>query len=91
VAQALELVADSGIAEGPIELRARFDESHLDVSVVYDGIVMEAPKERPSPEALLGDAQEQASFAAYMLTHLSDHVSFGRTGGRARIMVRFDH
>ncbi|MFS8036966.1 uracil-xanthine permease family protein [Xanthobacter sp. AM11] len=91
VAQALELVADSGIAEGPIELRARFDETHLDVSVVYDGEVMEAPKERPSPEALLGDAREQASFAAYMLTHLSDHVSFGRAGGRARILLRFDH
>lgn len=92
VAQALELVADSGIAEGPLELRARFDEAHLDVYLLYDGEVVEAPKERPSPEALLGDAKEQASFAAWMLKRLSDHVHFGRTaGGKARILLRFDH
>lgn len=92
VAQALELVIDSGIAEGPIELRARFDETHLDVYLIYDGEVVEAPKERPSPEALLGDAKEQASFAAWMLKRLSDRVHFGRTGGgRARIALRFDH
>ncbi|MFG1300989.1 solute carrier family 23 protein [Xanthobacter sp. V3C-3] len=91
VAQALELVMDSGIAEGPVELRARFDETHLDVFLLYDGEVVEAPKERPSPEALLGDAREQAAFAAWMLKRLSDHVHFGRSGGRARIALRFDH
>lgn len=91
VAQALELVTDSGLAEGPIELRARFDETHLDVFLLYDGEVVEPPKERPSPEALLGDAREVASFAAYMLQRLSDHVRFGRSGGRARIALRFDH
>ncbi len=91
VAQALELVTDSGLAEGPIELRARFDETHLDVFLLYDGEVVEPPKEQPSPEALLGDAKEVAAFAAYMLQRLSDHVRFGRSGGRARIALRFDH
>lgn len=92
VAQALELVEDSGIAEGTVELRARFDETHLDVFILYDGEVVEAPKTRPSPEALLGDAKEQAAFAAWMLKRLSDHVRFGRTaGGKARIALRFDH
>lgn len=92
VAQALELVADTGIAEGPVELRARFDETHLDVFLLYAGEVVEAPKERPSPEALLGDAKEQAAFAAWMLKRLGDDVRFGRAGdGRARISLRFDH
>ncbi|OYX13876.1 MAG: hypothetical protein B7Z15_05800 [Rhizobiales bacterium 32-66-8] len=90
-AQALEVLIDAGIAEGPVELRARFDETHLDVFVLYDGAVMEVPKERPSPDALLGDAAEVAGFAAYMLSKLGDHVSFGRTGARARITLRFDH
>ncbi|QTL05103.1 purine/pyrimidine permease [Aquabacter sp. L1I39] len=90
-AQALEVVVDNGIAEGPVELRARFDETHLDVFVIYDGAVLEVPKERPSPEALLGDAQEVARFAAYLLKGLGDKVTFGRVGGKARIILRFDH
>ncbi|OYX83482.1 MAG: hypothetical protein B7Y84_18315, partial [Azorhizobium sp. 32-67-21] len=90
-AQALEMVRDTGVASGPVELRARFDETHLDVFVLYEGEVMEAPKERPSPEALLGDAKEVAAFAAYMLTRLGDKVTFGRLGHRARITLRFDH
>lgn len=91
VAQALELVTDSGLAQGPVELRARFDEAHLDVYLVYDGEIVQPPKERPPPEALLGDAQEVAAFTAYMLQRLSDRVRFGRTQGRARISLRFDH
>ncbi len=59
-AQALEVVRDTGVAHGPVELRARFDETHLDVFVLYEGEVLEAPKNRPSPEALLGDAKEVA-------------------------------
>ncbi|MFG1412438.1 solute carrier family 23 protein [Xanthobacter sp. VTT E-85241] len=90
-AQALEVIVDTGIAEGPVELRARFDESHLDVFVLYDGAVLEVPKERPSPEALLGDAKEVAGFAAYLLVKLGDRVTFGRAAGRARITLRFDH
>ncbi|MEP9350867.1 solute carrier family 23 protein [Xanthobacter sp. KR7-225] len=90
-AQALEIIADSGIAEGEVEVRARFDETHLDVEVLYEGEVMEAPKERPSPEALFGDAKEVAGFGAYMLKQLGEHVKFGRAGDRARITLRFDH
>ncbi|WP_341989410.1 solute carrier family 23 protein [Azorhizobium sp. AG788] len=90
-AQALEMLHDNGIAEGDVELRARFDETHLDVYLLYDGAPMEAPKSRPAPEALLGDAKEVASFAAYMLQRLSDRVTFGQTGGRSRVALRFDH
>ena len=61
------------------------------VFVIYDGQVLEVPKERPSPEALLGDAQEVAGFAAYLLKGLGDRVTFGRSGGKARITLRFDH
>ncbi len=91
VAQALELVAESGMAKGPIELSARFDETHLDVRLVYDGTVVEAPKTRPPPEALLGSPEDVAAFTAYMLKSLSDGVRFGRSGGKARIALRFDH
>ncbi|TCT06628.1 uracil-xanthine permease family protein [Aquabacter spiritensis] len=90
-AQALEIVLDTELAAGPVELRARFDETHLDVFILYQGEVLEAPKERPSPDALLGDAKEVAAFAAYMLTRLGDRVTFGRLGARARIALRFDH
>lgn len=90
-AQALEVLQDTEIASGLVELRARFNETQLDVFLLYDGEVMEAPKARPSPEALLGDAKEVAAFAAYMLTRLGDKVTFGRLGERARITLRFDH
>lgn len=90
-AQALEMIRDTGVAHGPVELRARFDETHLDVFVLYDGEVLEVPKERPSPEALLGDPREVAAFSTYMLTRLGDKVTFGRLGQRARITLRFDH
>lgn len=90
-AQALEMLHDNAIADGEIELRARFDETHLDIYLLYHGPVMEAPKQRPAPEALLGDASEVAGFAAYMLQRLSDRVTFGQTGGRSRVALRFDH
>ncbi len=85
------MLHDNAIASGDVELRARFDETHLDVFLIYDGPVMEAPKERPAPEALLGDAAEVAGFAAYMLQRLSDRVTFGQSGGRSRVALRFDH
>ncbi|WP_332117711.1 uracil-xanthine permease family protein [Azorhizobium caulinodans] len=90
-AQALELLLENSIATGEVEVRARFDETHLDVFLLYDGAVLEPPKSRPSPEALLGDDAEVAAFCAYMIQKLSDHVTFGQSGGRARIALRFDH
>ncbi|GGF76974.1 hypothetical protein GCM10007301_41100 [Azorhizobium oxalatiphilum] len=91
-AQALEVLLDNDIAAGDVELRARFDETHLDVYLLYDGEVMEAPKVRPAPEALLGEPAEVAAFSAYLIKRLSDRVTFGRTvSGKARIALRFDH
>ncbi|WP_051357432.1 solute carrier family 23 protein [Azorhizobium doebereinerae] len=90
-AQALEVLLEHGIAAGDVEVRARFDETHLDVFLLYDGEPLVAPKERPSPEALLGEPAEVAAFCAYLIQRLSDRVTFGQTGGRSRIALRFDH
>ncbi len=89
-AQALELAEEVGATGSNTELRARFDETHLDVVIIYDGPPLVVPKRQPSAESLLEEGAA-GSFGAYMLSRLGDHVTFGRNGSRGRILLRFDH
>lgn len=91
VAEAAEMLVDTGVAEDGVEMVARFDENNFDVVLVYKGAALEIPTLRPSPEDLLGDAQTVARFVGYMLSKRADKLVLGRRGDRQTLSLRFEH
>ncbi|QIB35613.1 solute carrier family 23 protein [Ancylobacter pratisalsi] len=91
VAEAAEMLLDTGVAEDGVVLRARFDENDLDVTLLYRGAPIEIPTLRPSPEDLLGDAAAVARFVGYMLSKRADRLLLGRLGERQTLTLRFEH
>ena len=91
VAEAAEMLVDTGVAEDGVEMVARFDENNFDVVLIYKGAALEIPTLRPSPEDLLGDSQTVARFVGYMLSKRADKLMLGRRGDRQTLSLRFEH
>lgn len=91
VAEACEMLLDTGMAPGELEMRARFDEANFNVSLVYRGEQIEIPSIRPSPEDLLGDAKAVARFVGYMLSKRADKLVLGKAGPLQSLTLRFEH
>lgn len=91
LAQAVETIAGSGVAGNPVELVASFDEFHLDVRITYAGVPLELPEERPGVDEILGSEDGERRLAGYMLRRCADRVSTSVRGGRATVLLHFDH
>lgn len=91
VAEAVEMLLDTGLAPGELEMRARFDETDFDVVLLYTGEPLEIPTLRPSPEDLLGDNAAVARFVGYMLSKRADKLVLGKKGDKQALTLRFDH
>ncbi len=91
LAQAVETIAGSGVAGNPVELEASFDEFRLDVRISYAGEPLELPEERPSVDEILGAADGERRLAGYMLRKCADRVSTSSRGGRATVLLHFEH
>ncbi|MCS0495909.1 purine/pyrimidine permease [Ancylobacter sp. MQZ15Z-1] len=91
VAEAAEMLLDTGVAEDGLVMRARFDENDFDVTLLYRGAPIEIPTLRPSPEDLLGDAAAVARFVGYMLSKRADKLVLGKLGERQALTLRFEH
>ena len=89
--QSIETIASSGVANGPLEAEASFDEFNLDVRVSYDGLPLELPERRPSNEEIIASEEGERKLAGFMLRRLADRVSVTRKGGRSTIHFHFDH
>ncbi|GLK71222.1 purine/pyrimidine permease [Ancylobacter dichloromethanicus] len=91
VAEGVEMLLDTEVAQGSLEMRAHFDENNFDVSLIYEGEPIAIPTQRPSPEDLLGDAQAVARFVGYMLSKRADKLILGKDGTRQKLTLRFEH
>ncbi|GLK84739.1 solute carrier family 23 protein [Ancylobacter defluvii] len=91
VAEAVEMLLDTGVAPGTLEMRAHFDEMNFDIVLLYQGEPIEIPTLRPSPEDLLGDSAAVARFVGYMLSKRADKLVIGKTGDRQALTLRFEH
>jgi NCS2 family nucleobase:cation symporter-2 len=89
--QSIDTLAASGVASGPFELSASFDEFRLDVSVSYNGMPLEFPEQRPSAEEILNSEGGERRLAGFMLRRFADRVSVTHKDGRSRILFHFDH
>ncbi|WP_454917993.1 solute carrier family 23 protein [Xanthobacter sediminis] len=92
VTQAAELAIDpdAGAARGPLRLRARFDEAHLDVTLLYDGRELQPPARPPELDAVVDSPAAAAGVGILLVTRLADHAVFGTEHARAKILLRFD-
>lgn len=91
LAQSVETIVASGVAAGPLEITAAFDEFRLDLRVSYDGAPLELPQARPTNEEILDTEHGERRLAGYMLRRFADRVSATEKGGRATILFHFDH
>jgi NCS2 family nucleobase:cation symporter-2 len=91
LAQSVETIASSGVASGPLEVGAAFDEFNLDVRVTYDGPPLELPEARPSNEEIIASEEGERKLAGFMLRRFADRVAATQKGERSSILFHFDH
>ncbi|WP_428030396.1 uracil-xanthine permease family protein [Ancylobacter sp.] len=91
VAEGVEMLLDTEVAQQQLEIRAHFDENNFDVSLIYEGEPITIPTQRPSPEDLLGDQHAVARFVGYMLSKRADRLVLGQDGTRQKLTLRFEH
>jgi NCS2 family nucleobase:cation symporter-2 len=89
--QSIETIVSSGVAAGPLEVQASFDEFNLDVRVSYDGPPLELPEKRPSNEEIMASEEGERRLAGYLLRRYADRVAATQSGGRTTILFHFDH
>jgi len=91
VSELLETVVLMELAEGDIEIQARFDEYHLDVIVRYSGMPFPSSEECPSPEQLLADENAILSMSGSLIRQYADQVVFDVQKERQCISLHFEH
>jgi len=91
LAQSIETIASSGVASGPLEVAATFDEFNLDLRVSYDGPPLELPEMRPTNDEILDSADGERRLAGFLLRRYADRVAVNRKGERSTILFHFDH
>ena len=89
--QSIETIVGSGVARGPLNVEASFDEFSLDLRVTYEGTPLELPDKRPTTEEIIESEDGERKLAGYMLRRLADRVASTRRGGRSTILFHFDH
>jgi NCS2 family nucleobase:cation symporter-2 len=89
--QSIETILSSGVAAGPLEVQASFDEFNLDVRVSYDGPPLELPEKRPTNEEIMASEEGERRLAGYLLRRYADRVVATQSGGRTTILFHFDH
>ncbi|MDQ0503234.1 solute carrier family 23 protein [Xanthobacter agilis] len=92
VAQAVESAVGpaAGGARGAVLLRARFDEAHLDVTLLYEGEVLQLPHQIPAADAVAESEREAGRLGVLLVSRLADKAVFDTERGHARIKLRFD-
>jgi xanthine permease XanP len=91
LAQSIETIVDSGIATGPLDIEASFDEFSLDLRVSYQGPPLELPGVRPSNEEIMASEEGARRLAGFMLRRHADRVQATHKAGRSTILFHFDH
>jgi len=89
--QSIETIVDGCSPQGPLEIRASFDEFNLDVRVSYTGAPLELPEKRPTNEEIMESEEGQRRLAGFMLRRHADRVRATHNAGRSTILFHFDH
>lgn len=99
IGEALEILDQSQVIEGPATLHARFDEYHLWLTLEYPGRAIALDSGQVvDARALLEDEYEEAAIdlamaaiSASMIRKLADRVDTWSGEGRAGLRLQFEH
>jgi NCS2 family nucleobase:cation symporter-2 len=89
--QAIEVIADYCALRGPIEIEAAFDEYNFNVSLSYDGEMLEFPERRPTEEEILESHEGIRQLGGYLLHRNADRVRAARRGNLSVLEFHFSH
>ena len=91
ICQVVEAVADNCWRAGPLAIEVCFDEFNLDVTMSYEGELLEFPEQRPSEDEIVHGDDGVRRLAGYMLRHIADRARSEMHGARALLKFHFDH
>ena len=89
--QLVESVLDHCNPQGPVIIRASFDEFNLDLAMSYNGTTLELTDTRPSTEEIRETDDGLRRLAGYMLKRNSDRADSKQTGDISLLQFHFDH
>lgn len=88
-----EFVTNAGslqLSSELLEVRARFDEFHLNIEIEYDGPPIELSERMPTLEELT-QSSGVAMMAQYMIRASADHVRVKQRENRSILYLHFEH
>ena len=91
VNELLETVILSKLADGAIDIQARFDEYNLDVLAVYSGLPFPTAEKCPSPEQFLADEHAVMYLPGSLIRQFADLVVVDTRKERQRVALHFEH
>jgi NCS2 family nucleobase:cation symporter-2 len=78
----------SGVANGPVTLKAAFDEYTLNLDVSYEGLPIELVKTRPDRQTLLNDPAGLAKLSGWLLGQRAEHLRIRTEANRCHLLLR---
>ena len=89
--QAIEVIADYCELQGPIGIEAAFDEYNLDITLGYNGDMLEFPARRPTEQEIIENSDGIRQLGGYLLHRNADRVRAVRRGDRSVLEFHFSH
>lgn len=91
IAECLDTLVDSNLAEGPARLRLRFNELQLDARISWRGAPLVLSTTPPTKQELVTDDTAAARMAGYLIRRLASRVTSRVVNGISQVDLRFDH
>ena len=79
------------LTTGKIKADIFFDEFNLDITIHYEGVLMEFPDVFLEGEALLEDESAMFNLSARIIKQYADRIESKAENGRCMLMLHFDH
>lgn len=97
VGEALEGLQGNDMLQGPVTLRASFDEFKLDLTLEYEGQAFSLERQKIDLAALLAGGDDaaldetMAKMSSHLVRNLADQVSSHEQAGFAKLHMQFNH
>ena len=91
LAECLDTLLDTGIAEHGARLILGFNELALDARIIWHGPKLLLSERRPTKEELLTDDAATIRMAGYVISRMASKVSSGTDGATSDLHLVFDH
>jgi NCS2 family nucleobase:cation symporter-2 len=91
VQQLAETIFENCNPQGPLTIRASFDEFNLDVRVHYEGEPLELPDRRPTDQEIRDSPDGVRRLAGFLVRRNADRASATLVRGQVTIRFHFDH